>query len=157
MVLLFAMVANAYFEEVCRTTNLISRVVTIFVGLFFAAVCLLVISMQIVSVLGLKKVIADGESLTIQNPFSKKIIAWKDITEFGTYTAGYHPRVRVFYVKRKGSNDEKILVCTHQLKNLKALIDTIFHYGSECQVRYNRKCSVASFYKTVSSLHVGSE
>src|ERR1051325_9266014 len=106
--LVAAMLATIYFEEALGTTSLVYRFVATILGFYFAASGLALLVIQVGNFLGLRKVIANGEYLTIQNLFSKTTIRWTDITEFGTYTEGFHPRVRVFYIRSKGNTDKKI-------------------------------------------------
>jgi hypothetical protein len=120
LVILCAIVARGYFAQALGETNLLPRLISATIGLFFTSISVWIVAVQIVNLAGVRRVI------TVQNLFSRKTIRWENITEFGTYTIGFQHPLRRFYLKTKEHGDEKIDVCTRYLANLKDLIDTIF-------------------------------
>jgi len=100
------MVAKGFFAEAVDSLNPISRLIPTIIGLFFAACCGCIVMMQVLNVAAVQKVITRDDALTIQSLFSKRIILWGDITEFGTYTAGFQYRVQRFDLKSTQFGDE---------------------------------------------------
>jgi hypothetical protein len=84
------MVVKGFFAEAVGAKNLLPKLIAAIIGLYFALCAGWILVNRIVAVAAIRKVITRDEAVTIQNLFSSRTIRWEDITEFGTYTVGFH-------------------------------------------------------------------
>lgn len=122
-----AILAKGFLAEALRSEELLYRLIVAIIGLVFALCALWIVISILLNLAGARKIITRDESLIIRNLSSVRTIGWEDITEFGTYKAGFaYSRKRHFYLKAREYGDKRIDLCTRYLENIKELIDTIF-------------------------------
>ena len=77
-----------------------------------------------------------SDKITIKKPFKSISLKWNDVFEFGRFRKVAYPRggYWCFYIKSREIDSKKILVATEYIKDVRALLATIFLKASNALV-----------------------
>ncbi len=92
-----------------------------------------------------------SEEITIKKPFKSISLKWNDIFEFGRFRKVAYPigGYWCFYIKSREIDSQRILVATENIKDVRALIATIFLKASNAKFVTICNLSKIPFHKNI--------
>jgi hypothetical protein len=92
-----------------------------------------------------------SEEITIKKPFKSISLKWNDIFEFGRFRKVSYPigGYWCFYIKSREIDSQRILVATEKIKDVRALLATIFLKASNAKFVTICNLSKIPFHKNI--------